>query len=228
MTNFGRGWRPSPAENPSLKLAGRLHELRSSLQFLDPDLVAARSGISYLTVGPDRGEFHFPFWGNAVILAWPNLIAFSNTDDELPPLIQALLLYYLITADGTPLSGKWVSFADLPGGRMYNSAYQGYSGDEIAKVFGSNLSAFQSACLKMGGIPADVGSASYVVWALPRLPLLVTYWLGDEDFPSSCKILFDSSATHYLPIDGCAIAGSMLAGKLRSPTSTDVGLKDKL
>ena len=69
----------------------------------------------------------------------------------------------------------------------------------------------------------EVGSASFVMQALPNLPMLVTYWLGDEDFPSSCKILFDSSATHYLPIDGCAIAGNMLTKKLRSPKSLDFG-----
>ncbi|MDL1911699.1 DUF3786 domain-containing protein, partial [Chloroflexi bacterium CFX6] len=49
---------------------------------------------------------------------------------------------------------------------------------------------------------------------LPRVPLMTTYWLGDEDFPSSCKILFDESATHYLPIDACAILGSMLTRKI--------------
>jgi hypothetical protein len=193
-----------------------MHELRSTLQLRDPGLVAARSGISYLTFGPDRGEFHFPFWGKAVTFTWPNLTGYSDTDDELPPIFQALLLYYLLTADGTAPTGKWVSFADLPDGRMYNAAFQGYSGDEIVKAFGFDLIAFRSACLKDAGKPVEVGSASFVIQALPNLPLLVTYWLGDEDFPSSCKILFDSSAAHYLPIDGCAIAGSMLAGKLRN------------
>ncbi|MDO9303400.1 MAG: DUF3786 domain-containing protein [Anaerolineales bacterium] len=217
MTNFGRGWRPSRLENSSPQLAGRMLELRSTLRFRDPGLVATRSGVSYLTFGPDRGEFHIPFWGKAVILTWPNLTGYSNTDDELPPIIQALLLYYLLTADGTTLTGKWVSFADLPDGRMYNAAFQGYSGDEIVKAFGFDLPAFGCACLNAGGKPVEVGSASFVIQALPNLPMLVTYWLGDEDFPSSCKILFDSSATHYLPIDGCAIAGSMLTKKLRSP-----------
>lgn len=223
MTNFGRGWRPSRVENSSLQLAGRMLELRSALQLRDPGLVAARSGASHLTLGPERGEFHIPFLGKAVTLTWPNLTGYSDTDDELPPIIQALLLYYLITADGTALTGKWVSFADLPDGRMYNAAFQGYSGDEIVKAFGFDLPAFSCACLKAGGKPVEVGSASFVIQALPNLPMLVTYWLGDEDFPSACKILFDSSATHYLPIDGCAIAGSMLAGKLRSPKSPDFG-----
>ncbi|NJC95606.1 MAG: DUF3786 domain-containing protein, partial [Anaerolineae bacterium] len=58
------------------------------------------------------------------------------------------------------------------------------------------------------------GSASFVFQALPRLPLMVTYWLGDEDFPSACKIMFDESASHYLPIDACAILGGMVAKKI--------------
>jgi hypothetical protein len=229
MTNFEQGWRPSRLENSSSQLAKRIHELRSTFQFRDPGLIAARSGVSYLILGANRGEFHIPFWGKAVILTWPNLTGYSDTDDELPPIVLALVLYYLITADGTALTGNWVSFADLPDGRMYNTAYQGYSGDEIVKAFGFDLPAFQSACLKAGGKPVEVGSASFVVQALPNLPLLVTYWLGDEDFPSSCKILFDSSATHYLPVDGCAIAGSMLKKKLCSQKSSDfVRSKDQL
>ncbi|MDP1715577.1 MAG: DUF3786 domain-containing protein [Anaerolineales bacterium] len=239
MTNFGLGWRPSRLENSSLQLAGRMLELRSALQLCDPGLVAARSGVSYLTFGPGQGEFHFPFFGKVITVTWPSLTGHGDTDEELPPIVQALLLYYLVTADGTVLTGKWVSFADLPDGRMYNAAYQGYSGDKIVKAFGFDLPAFSSACLKAGGKPVEVGSASFVMQALPNLPMLVTYWLGDEDFPSSCKILFDASATHYLPIDGCAIAGSMLTNKLCNlksqgfgedrnnsiPTFPDVGIR---
>ncbi len=125
-----------------------------------------------------------------------------------------MLLYYLLTADGAPLTGKWVSFADLPDGRMYNAAFQGYSGDEIVKQFGLDLEGFKSACSKAGGEPVDVGSASFVFQALPKVPLMLTYWLGDEDFPSSCKVLFDEFVSHYLPIDACAILGSTLTGRV--------------
>ena len=203
-----------------------MQELRSTLQSRDPSLIAARSGVSYLTIAPDHGGFHIPLFGRAVTFTWPSLTGFSDTDDELSPILQALLLYYLVTADGTAMTGKWVSFADLPDGRMYNTAYQGYSGDEVVKTFGFDLPAFSSACLNVGGTPVAIGSASFMLQALPNLPMLVTYWLGDEDFPSSCKILFDSSATHYLPIDGCAFAGSMLAGKLRRPNASPPGLAD--
>ncbi|RPH63294.1 MAG: DUF3786 domain-containing protein, partial [Chloroflexi bacterium] len=117
-------------------------------------------------------------------------------------------------ADGAPLTGKFVSFADLPGGRMYAQAFQGYSGDVVARSVGENLESFRQGCQKAGGQALQAGSAAYSFQALPRVPLQIVYWLGDEDFPSNCKILFDSSATRYLPIDGCAIIGSMLTGKI--------------
>ena len=143
-------------------------------------------------------------------------MAYNETDDELPVFLQALILYYLNTSDGFPLSGNWISFADLPDGRTYNAAFQGYTGDEIVRAFGPDLDGIKLACEVAGGKPLDIGDASFVFSLLPRFPMLVTYWLGDGDFPSSCKVLFDQSATHYLPIDGCAIAGSMLTKRLVS------------
>jgi hypothetical protein len=210
----GKNWRPIRPETAAAQLADRIQELRSTLRVQDPVLVAARSGSSWLMLGPDRGELHVPLWGNICILSFPELTAYNHLDEPLPDFQQALLLYYLVTSDGTPLTGHWVSFADLPDGRMYNAAFQGYSGDEVVKQFGFDVAAFEQACAKAGGNFAAIGSASFIFQALPRVPLMATYWLGDEDFPSSCKILFDESACHYLPIDACAVLGSMLTRKL--------------
>lgn len=214
MSDFQKDWKPSRTGMDSTQLTGRVDELRSTLRVQDPGLVAVRSGSSHLTLGPGRGELHLPFWGRTCILRWPELSGCNDRDDPLPDFHLAMLLYYLVTADGTPLTERWVSFADLPDGRTYNAAFQGYSGDEVVKVFGLNLDSFKSACEKAGGRPVEVGSASYIFEALPHVPLMLTYWHGDEDFPSSCKVLFDESASHYLPIDACAILGSMLTRKV--------------
>lgn len=212
--NIKKIWRPSYTGTASTHLTDRAQELRSALRPLDPELVAARSGVSYLEVCPSRGELRIPLWEFTCILSWPDLIGYSKPDEVLPNFQQALLLYYLSTADGAPPAGKWVSFADLPGGRMYNQAFQGYSGDELSKAILLDLGVFKNACELAGGKFVDLGDASYIFQALPRVPLMVTYWLGDEDFPSSCKILFDASATHYLPIDACAILGSNLTQRI--------------
>jgi len=190
-------------------LAEKADGLRAALRDRDPNQVAARSGSSYLAVDSAHGEFRIPFWGVDHIFPFPDLTA-----KALSTFQQALLFYYLLTADGTSASGKWVSFADLPDGRMYVRAFQGYTGDEAVKRFGNSLDAFRQTCAGCGGAFVEIGDASYVFQALPRVPLMVTYWLGDEEFPSSCKILFDSSASHYLPIDACAMLGSTLISRI--------------
>jgi hypothetical protein len=223
MSNFDRNWRPTRRESASSDLAARADELRASLRPLNPELIAARSGLAYLSLGPDRGELHFPFWGKLVKVTWPELTAYNEADGALPAFQQALFLYYLLTADGAPLTGRWVSFADLPDGRIYNAAFQGYTGEELSKTFGLELDNFKAACENTGGHFVKTGGAAYRFQALPRLDLLIVYHLGDEDFPSSCKILFDACATHYLPIDGCAILGSILAKRILTSSGTPAG-----
>jgi hypothetical protein len=193
-------------EQREAQLAARADELRAALRILPPDLIASRSGSTYDT---SREEFHIPFWGVERVLSFPEL-----TSETISTFHQTLLLYYLITADGAAQTGKWVSFADLPDGRTYNAAFQGYTGNELVKRFGNSLDEFHRACLACGGSLVEVGDASYIFQALPRIPLLATYWLGDDEFPSSCKILFDASAAHYMTLEGCAILGSALTQKI--------------
>jgi hypothetical protein len=40
------------------------------------------------------------------------------------------------------------------------------------------------------------------------------YWQGDEDFPSTCQLLFDASVSRCLPTDACAVLGSALTRML--------------
>jgi hypothetical protein len=196
-------------------LASRVDELRRAIQQIPVHLLAERTGASYQALGPGRGEFRLSLFDSAVLVTYPGLVGFdAKTDDELPLAFQAVLAYYFHTSDGAPPTGQWVSFADLPDGRTYNQAFQGYSGDELVKTFQFDVTAFKAACEKGGGAATLFGDAAYIFYALPRLPLLVNYWCGEDDFPSSCKILFDNSVSHYLPTDVCAILGSMLTRKL--------------
>lgn len=191
-------------------LARRVDDLRLEMRARAPQSLAASSGAVF-----ENGIFRLDLFGKPLRLSFPECQASDAVSGAaLPTFLQALLLYYFVTADGTPPAGKWVSFADLPGGRMYARAFQGYSGNELVKAFGLDVNVFRQACESCGGARLEMGEAAYRFQALPRLPLVVTFWPGDEDFPSTSKILFDASACHYLPIDACAILGGMLTRKL--------------
>lgn len=161
------------------------------------------------------GVLRLPLWGVDVAVTIPDFVVCDpQTGQELPVAGQALLLYYFHTCDGAPETGRWVSFAELPDGRFYNRAFQGYTGHELAKAFQSEAAAFVRAAESLGGQRQALGDAAFSFRALPRVTLLVVFWQGDEEFPASFQILFDAAVSHHLPTDVCAILGSMLTRKL--------------
>ena len=200
----------------SSPLAPRIDDLRKLLRERDPYTIASQSRTSYRATNTNHGEFCIPFFGFENKLSWPDLEGIQISNDKTSPFHLALFLFYLSTSDGTPLTGRWVSFADLPGGRMYAPAFHGYTGMEISRKFGPDGRSFELAGTQAGGKKGNAGDVSFLFKPFPLFHILAVYWIGDDDFPSGCNLFFDSSAVHYLPIDACAIAGSLVASRLIS------------
>lgn len=189
----------------------RLEELRGRLQAADPAELARRCGAVW-----DQGRICLAFWGQDLALEWPSLEA-SRVEDGQPASTfdNGMLLYYLVTADGSPVTGRWIGFRELPGGAFYNQAFQGYSGGLLARALSSRTSDFERAAASLGGSPlADLAPFAYRFLPLPRLPLAAALWPGDEELPGRAAILFDACASHYLTTDGLALLGSGLTGRL--------------
>lgn len=195
-------------------ISQRSVELREELRFIAPEVLAERTGSKFFALGTGSGEFHLPLFGSSVLGTYPGFNFYTASGDVLSESQQLLLLYYFVTADGSGLSGTFGSYADLPGGRIYARAFQGYTGNEIIRAFGNDIESFGIACDRAGGIKVNVADAAYNFEVLPKLVLQFVYWCGDEEFPPSCKVLFDLASTHYLPIDVCAIVGSNITHRL--------------
>ncbi len=205
----------TPYDKKPNHLLGRIEELRADLRQRSPLDIARRSGAVYTPLDEERGEFSLPVWDQPLAVTFPDFtILNAATGQEMNPAIQALVLYYFQAANGTPLTGRYIAYSELPDGRFYSQAYQGYTGHELAKRFGNDPNALHQAAGELGGIPHVLGDISYLFQLLPHVTLLLVYWQGDEDFPTNCQILFDAAAASQLPTDACAIAGSMLTRKL--------------
>ncbi len=158
--------------------------------------------------------------GKEVCISFPDfIIKDQKTGQILPDLMQAIILYYFHTADEVQPTGTWISFSELPDGRFYNHAFQGYTGRKLAQIYKDDRAAFQLAASKLNFLKEFSwsqfpGDAAFEFQVLPKVSLLVVFWQGDEDFPSSFQILFDASIHHFLPTYVCAIIGSMLTHEL--------------
>lgn len=190
-------------------------QLRDELQSADPYSLAERTGAAYNSKEQSQGEFRLPFWGQEIAVSYPAYIASDpQTGEELSLDVQAILLFHFRTSNGTPPSGRWISFSELPDGKFYNAAFQGYSGSEMAKAFQDDRAAFERAAEKLGGRWEALGNAAFSFRALPQVHLLAVFWEGDEDFPTSMQVLFDASIVHHIPTGVCATLGAMLARRL--------------
>ncbi len=189
----------------------RLGELQELLQSRNREHLAA---LVEAAIEPDG--MRFAYWGRQVLVGWPGLeVRWVDDGEPLSTFDQAMVFYYLDTADGTPLADRWIGFRELPNGGFYNQAFQGYSGDLLARRFGDQLDDLATAAAQLGGqrLP-DLAPAAYAFQPLPRIRIGAALWPGDEDFPARASILFDAACSHAMTTDGLALLGSGLARRL--------------
>jgi len=199
------------------KMIAKVAAQREELRQRDPREFAAQAGAEY-----SNGVLRVKFYGEPHIITFPELtVRVEATQKECGLNRSSMFLYYFLTADGAPLVGKWVAFRELPGGMFYHQAYQGYSGNRLAKAIDNRVAVFERAARNLGGVKLDIGDASFAFDALPRVRVAAVYYASDEDFPASANVLFDASASHYLPTDALAGVGSALVDRLTGTESKD-------
>lgn len=203
MQRSGTDARPCVPAQDHYEVAIRL--AKEQLQQADVHERCAKSGATYRS--GDR-LIEVPFAGRTVRLTWPAL----DFVDGLEVWEQILLLHYLNTATGAPLSERWVTFDQVPGGMFYLPAFRRRSVDRLVAAFGDG-EALVEAARRLGGSPAGYGDVGVVVPVFPRVAVMLVVWRGDEEIAPSGNILFDAGIGDYLPTEdivwspGCSWAG---------------------
>jgi hypothetical protein len=177
---------------------------------LDPLRAAERCGFTY-EGDAGNGVFRVPFLGADLRLTFPGLAC-----EQLPDHITALLVYHLAISDGSCPAGRWLSFADLPDGSFYVTAFRGYTGAVLARRFAGERARLESALAGLGAQPLPgLADVAWRVPALPRVPLALLWWDADDEFDARADLLFDETAPRQLPTDGCAVLVSWLTTRLQ-------------
>lgn len=103
-------------------------------------------------------------------------------------------------------------------GTLYNKKfYPAFEKMGIAQLTNSladnnvNIDKVKEACLALDGTLDEGARLQVSFWLLPRFPVTVQIWPGDEEIGGSANILFDASATHYLHIEDIVVAEDQVA-----------------
>lgn len=127
---------------------------------------------------------------------------------------KIVILHYLVTAGGKPPSGNFISYKDIPDGRLYWPNFVGRVHRPLIKAFGSNPQMLTETAKRFEGKPYEKGDAAALIPALPRVSLLYIIWGADEEFSADAACLFDETISDYLPAEDITVLSSMTAIKM--------------
>ena len=136
----------------------------------------------------------------------------AKLNDWTIEVLSTLLTHYS-SATLTPPSGKLVKYKDLPGGCAYEGAFIKTAIQPIADVFGENPQELLEAAAKFGGKPLSYGDASAEIDVLKGIPLVFIVW-EKEEYPAAASILYDQTASKYLPTEDLAVLGEISSSRL--------------
>ncbi len=178
----------------------------------EPQDIAQRAGVRYDAA---VREFAVPFLNQEHRVRYPSGEVYLAQGGTAQIANKILILHYLEQAEGVPLHHKWISFKEIPGGQIYINPFYNRAIRPLVNLFGRDPQGMIAAGLALGGKRESLGDASVVVPVFPMVPVAYVIWEGDEEFEPSGNILFDESASQYLPLEDYAVIAGAVVFELR-------------
>lgn len=204
--------KPRLPEGGFFNLAVARDQALEKLASLDPEILSRNAAVDYLG---QEGCYRVPFLDRLYRVAYPGGSIGDTAGQEAPVYQSILILHYLVTADGKPLSGNWISYRHLPGGDIYTEPFRRRAVSPFLQAYGSDPASFVGAATALGGIRREGSGISMIIPVFPRVPLNFTLWPGDDELPASAAILFDSQAPSYLPTEDYAHLPALVVEAMR-------------
>jgi hypothetical protein len=171
----------------------------------DPHIMALNGGALYNQTR-EGGTLEFAYLNRPITVTWPEgKITVPEGEKEPSLQEQGLIMHYLTGATGASVSGLWITFREIPSGEFYYSAFAQRAKDPLVKTFGHQPALLLTLAARIGGTPGTEGDASVLLQVLPRIPVCLILWAGDEEFPPEGNILFDDSISQYLSAEDIAV-----------------------
>ena len=128
-------------------------------------------------------------------------VTFQCSQESVPIKDKILILDYFTRASGVPLTGKLITYKELPDGINYFTVFHKRAIQPLVSFFGDKPGELSRIAETLGGMPADYGDTAVMIQAFPRVPITIALWHGDEEFGPEGSILFDSTVAEYLTND---------------------------
>lgn len=173
-----------------------LQELKQQIRQTDLKDAALRTGGVF-----NNGRLTLKIFGKPLTIdSRGNMFS----DIHINPWITSPVLGYILKCRGTALTGKWVPFRELAGGREKNGLFVKRPENSFKRIADRYPGLFEDLILIFNGrktsglFDSDI---SMILSPLPRLPILVCHWKAEGNLASDLHLFFDSSADSNADVD---------------------------
>lgn len=164
------------------------------------------AGILNLTYN-QAGFVEIPFLGRTYQLG-PDGV-FLREGPKAPTAHGSVLAGYVITSGRGEPAGKFVPMGKLTEMVPTRSGYVNNSLEaRLARYADKDQIRFQQAVEKLNGREegeAGSGGKSWIIDLLPKIPMQLIFYMGDDEFPAEAKLLFDITAVNFLEFEFLAV-----------------------
>jgi hypothetical protein len=183
-----------------------LENLKNQIQDVDLKAAAGRIGGRY-----ENDSLIIKVMGKNFAITQKGMI---STDIHVNPWVTAPFLNYVLYGKGMDPTGDWRSFRELADGRERYPLFQKRCEEQMKQVADSYTDLFDDMVHLFNGKQVDPqfqSDISVVLHPLPKVPIMVCYWLPEEGMQSSLNVFFDQTADNNLDIGSIFSLGAGLA-----------------
>ena len=140
-----------------------------------------------------------------------------SSDVHIHPWVTIPVLNYIIDSAGMPVSGQWVPFRELKNGKTWYRLFGQRCEKPLKKVADTYTDLFKDLIHIFNGRQVEnhyASDISLVLHPLPKVPILICYWMPEDGLESSLNLFFDSTAEDNLNIESIYVLGAGLVRML--------------
>jgi hypothetical protein len=183
-----------------------LEQLKTQIREIDFEAAALRTGGQF-----ENGRLTIKVMGKDFSITTAGMF---STDIHVNPWVAAPFLSYVLHGKGLLPTGDWRSFRELSDGRERYPLFQKRCEEPLKQVADSYTDLFDDMVHIFSGRQVErqfESDISVVLHPLPKVPLMVCYWLPEEGMHSSLNLFFDRTADQNLDIGSIFSIGAGLA-----------------
>lgn len=128
-----------------------------------------------------------------------------SSDIHITPWVTGPFLGYILHGKGLEPTGNWITYREVKGGRERYGLFRQRTENDMRKIADTYPDLFRDLVEIFKGrkvedqFEADI---SVVLLPLPKVPVMISYWLPEDGLDSSLNIFFDETVDDNLGNDG--------------------------